>query len=217
MAYPKEVQVDAIVNNARMPNLITIFFDEATAFEGNLLERIGENHPTSVTIDDLLAITMLDVSVNPRGIRRLVYDADVSKKITAFLEDIPLNVDIWNAPKGVLGSDGSAQGLWRYLKKPGTRVSEVTAGKLLARKRPQLIPIVDSVIKGVIQVEPADEWDFFASYLSQPLRRQKLATLMPSDLDPKVSILRLLDVALWMCGSQSKAAKNARRKAGFEN
>lgn len=215
MVYLQEVQIDAIVNHPGMPDLIKTFFDETSAFEGNLLERIGQNHPTRITIDDLLAITMLDVSANPRGIRRLIYDADVSRKITEFLDDIPLDMDIWDAPNEVLGPDGSAQKLWRYLKKPGTRISKVTAGKLLARKRPQLIPIVDKVIKRIIQVSAADEWEFFATYLSPPQRRQRLTALMPGGLDPGVSILRLLDVALWMWGSQSKAAKTARSKAGF--
>jgi hypothetical protein len=215
MPYPAEPRVDDIIFDPRTQSLINVFFDDTSGFEGNLLERIGQNHPTNVTLDDLLAITMLDVGAGPLGVRRLIYDAGISKQITSLLKVIPPDADVWNPPNGVFGSHGKAEQLWKLLQKPGTRISGVTAGKLLARKRPRLIPIVDRVVKRVIDVNRKDQWDFFVSYLSQPPRQQQLIALMPPNLQPEVSVLRLLDVAIWMWESQGIAAQVARQKVGL--
>jgi hypothetical protein len=71
------------------------------------------------------------------------------------------------------------------------------------------------VVKRVIDVNRKDQWDFFVSYLSQPPRQQQLIALMPPNLQPEVSVLRLLDVAIWMWESQGIAAQVARQKVGL--
>jgi len=84
----------------------------------------------------------------------------------------------------------------------------VTAGKLLARKRPRLIPIYDSVVKQAMG-EPESWWRPLRAVLRDaPDVVDRVEDLRPEAVD--VSTLRLLDVAIWMACSQSKNAKKAR-------
>ncbi len=214
MAYNTESRIDQIIEHPATAKLIATFFDEGSAFEGNLLERIGTNDPLAITTDDLLAITMLDVQVKPRGVRRLIFDASVSSEISSLLAQIPSDVDIWNG-RELLASGGKTWELWTLLQRSGHGIMAVTAGKLLSRKRPRLVPILDRVVEKIIAVNKSDQWDFFVSYLSDSQRRNRLASLLPSDLNPVVSTLRLLDVSLWMWGSEGRSAKKARQEAGL--
>jgi Family of unknown function (DUF6308) len=216
VAYKNEQRVDKIISHSATQDLIATFFERDSRFEGNLLEKIGENHPTKIGIDDLLAITMLDVSVRPRGIRRLIFDTSVSAEITCLLEVIPPDVDIWTGGDH-LASRGKAWELSALLQRKGDGIAAVTAGKLLSRKRPRLIPILDRVVGKIIAVKTHEQWDFFVSYLSDPERRSRLDAMNPANLDPGVSTLRILDVSLWMWGSEGRYAKAARASAGLKD
>jgi len=214
--YKNEKRVDKIICHSATQDLITTFFEKDSPFEGNLLEKIGENHPTKIGIDDLLAITMLDVSVRPPGIRRLIFDTAVSAKITSLLKAIPPDVDIWSGGNH-LARGGKAWELSALLQRKGDGIAAVTAGKLLARKRPRLIPILDRVVGRIIVVKRRDQWDFFVRYLSEAQRRSKLDSMNLANLDPGVSTLRILDVSLWMWGSEGRYAKTARASAGLND
>lgn len=69
-----------------------------------------------------------------------------------------------------------------------------TTSKLLAAKRPRLVPIVDSVIKSVLPSKA--HWAAFADALADQGRRRKIeaATSAPGHL----SLLRRIDIAIWM-------------------
>jgi Family of unknown function (DUF6308) len=130
------------------------------------------------------------------------------------LKVIPSDEDIWDRPD-LLKPGGEAWKLWKLLQKEGHGILEVTAGKLISRKRPRLIPIVDSVVAKIINVDRQDQWDFFGSYLSDPQRRVDLDKMKPRNLVPSVSTLRILDITLWMWGSEGKPAKKARQTVGL--
>lgn len=85
------------------------------------------------------------------------------------------------------------------------------AGKLLARKRPHLIPIVDRVVKRTLRAGSDDYWLSIRSALSDESRRNEIEGLRPPGLTPKVTTLRLLDAAIWMTGSRSTAVKKVWR------
>jgi Family of unknown function (DUF6308) len=206
-------RIDDIVRHPSTRRLVAEYFDESSPFEGNLLERIGNNDPFRITLDDLLAVTMLDVEVKPRGVRRVLFDKEFGAASTELLKSIPGDVDIWDRPD-LVAAGGEAGTLWELLRKErGHGIGSVTAGKLLSRKRPRLIPIVDSVVKKIIDVEEGSQWEFFATCLEDAERRDRIVKMEPSGLEPSVSTLRLLDVALWMWGSAGRPAKKARERA----
>jgi hypothetical protein len=85
------------------------------------------------------------------------------------------------------------------------------AGKLLARKRPRLVPVTDKII--VARVGPAGQtWRAPRHCLQDESLRRAIEALWARHART-ASVLRLLDVVLWMLHSESTAAGNARAAA----
>jgi Family of unknown function (DUF6308) len=87
------------------------------------------------------------------------------------------------------------------------------AGKLLARKRPQLVPVPDEIIAA--RVGPAGQtWRAPRHCLQdESLRHSLQDEALWARHARTAGVLRLLDVALWMLHSESTAAGNARAAA----
>jgi hypothetical protein len=77
----------------------------------------------------------------------------------------------------------------------------VTAGKLMAAKRPRLIPVFDSEVKRVLNPPSGRFWVTMYDQLSDEGRRQKIAAVC-STAPAEVSPLRCIDVAQWMYATQ---------------
>jgi hypothetical protein len=179
----------------------------------NLLHTLPGNDPYCITLEDLFAITMLDVSVAPSGVRRLLFDQPTRNQTAGLLREIPLDVDIWRGGTD-LRTGGPADRLWHLLQREGDRIGPVTAGKLLSPKRPRPVPIVDSVVESILRV-PSRYWDIFHDYLQSEDRRKQLVLLRPKPVEEAVSQLRILNVVLWMWGSQGRGTKNVRINLGL--
>jgi hypothetical protein len=93
-------------------------------------------------------------------------------------------------------------------------VKRTRATKLMSRKRPRFVPIVDSVILSALQL-PRRNWRFqdWREALLDPARREQVAKLRPPGVD--VPLLRLIDVAVWMRCSRSRNARRVREAAGL--
>jgi hypothetical protein len=89
-------------------------------------------------------------------------------------------------------------------------VGDAKASKLLARKRPLLIPITDSIIVKSVGTR-GRTWTTLNHCFQDNLFREKVESLRPDDTQ-RISLLRIFDVAIWMLFSRSKAAEKARRK-----
>jgi hypothetical protein len=102
--------------------------------------------------------------------------------------------------------------LWRLLHElPG--VGDIRASKLLARKRPRLVPITDSIIESTVGT-PGQTWPTLQHCFKDASLRKSVGKLWASR--PKhLTVLRVFDVAMWMLFSQSKAARKARRDVGL--
>src|SRR6266496_994943 len=105
---------------------------------------------------------------------------------------------------------------WRCWISPGVRRSSAScwaasASKLLARKRPRLCPISDSVVIKAVDV-PGRTWDVLCCLLQDPAARAEVEALRPPGA-AEASLLRILDVALWVSYSGSAAAQWVREKA----
>ena len=94
------------------------------------------------TADDLVAVTFLSVDVDPRAAHALLREraAEFADLLAAVGPDRDLVEE-----ERVLGEDWAAWRLERALRAlPST--GRTTASKLLARKRPKLLPIWDKVV-----------------------------------------------------------------------
>jgi hypothetical protein len=92
-------------------------------------------------------------------------------------------------------------------------VGTATASKLLARKRPRLCPVSDKVVIGAVGV-PGWTWEALRAFLQDPAARAEIEELRPPSA-AVVSVLRILDVAIWIRHSHSRAASRIRRDKGI--
>ncbi len=77
----------------------------------------------------------------------------------------------------------------------------VTAGKLLARKRPHLIPVYDNVTRCVLDRPESRVWESFRTELRSEggaFVRSLRDLHERSEIPTAISALRVLDVLLWM-------------------
>lgn len=72
----------------------------------------------------------------------------------------------------------------------------MTAGKLMARKRPRLIPVYDDVVRCVLG-HPTRVWRTLDAVLADGRVQDEVEALQPCT-PAGVSRLRTLDVAVWM-------------------
>ena len=183
--------------------LVAAYFDHDNGFAADTFDALAENDPARITADDLLAVTLLDVRVPPTAVRAWL--GPQSDRISELLGSIDAQADLWD--DDVAASIETAGELWRLLQEQNG-IGWVTAGKLLARKRPRLIPIYDSVVKAWMGA-PTRVWVPLREVLCEDAGiREEIEQLRP--LGCTASLLRLLDVAIWMIGSNSGRARGVR-------
>ncbi|GAB2732909.1 hypothetical protein GCM10027038_34180 [Arthrobacter bambusae] len=178
-------------------------------YAGSHFDSFGVNGKVAFTSDDLISVSCLSVHVPaPAALGILGHR---SAEITALLERIPNDVALQDIPLDehdtYFGEDSPCLLLWRLLRAQDAQrwgVGATTASKLLARKRPALVPIYDSVVARVTGFKDSTgtwrAWhEAFATDVELPGRLEALrSTIGRNDL----SLLRMLDIVLWMHGSQ---------------
>ncbi len=168
---------------------------EGYRFTGRHFEHYAAmGHPSRFEPSDLLAIESLSVSLPTEVSAQLFIEQ--SDFFSELLEEIPANVDIWNVPRWVLDDDHPAAELHRRLKSLDD-VGAVKAGKLLAAKRPRLIPIYDDFVSSELKPAHGKFWVSMHDQLTDPALRAGIASVC-SNAPDHVSLLRRIDVAIWM-------------------
>ncbi|MCP3759364.1 DUF6308 family protein [Streptomyces sp. TBY4] len=170
---------------------------------------------------DLVALTMLKVSVAPHGAVNLLTDPEGHWH--RLLSAIPREARLEDpASDPLVAQGGPAWELWERLVNPdGTHpsspdgVRSVVAGKLMARKRPHLIPVYDARVKTLFR-RPMIDHTFWAS-LAAVLRadggafRRHLEMLRTTAvIGEDIGVLRVLDVIAWMHQGEREAAAASR-------
>jgi hypothetical protein len=172
-------------------------------FTGRWFERFagGGERPEArhrFTAEDLVAVTFLSVSVPPKAAWSLLEDC--AGDFNELLRRIPADQDLWEVSRGTIEGDSAADLLWHELDRlPG--VGWVTAGKLLARKRPRLIPIYDDVVQGAFGLKKGTWWKSMHDVLTGNPEVIDAAQRLRTDAGIEdISILRVIDVSVWMTG-----------------
>ncbi|KAA0109936.1 DUF6308 family protein [Mycolicibacterium sp. P1-5] len=143
-----------------------------TSFTRRWFEHFGAvGDPNRFDSSDLVAVETLSVQVPPEAAAKLlVTEPD---RYNALLRRIPPSVDTWDASRETL-QDGPAAELHTLLRTlPG--VDWVIAGKLLAAKRPRLIPILDNKVKDLLQPPTSRFWISMWDELADESRRVTVA------------------------------------------
>lgn len=186
-------------------------------YEGFHFQSYGDgvDDPHRISSDDLLATTMLSIGVSPKsrsGLRpsqMLRIERD-GVQLRSLLDELPTVIALHELPEHdvdiVLGeaSGGAAWRLFRYVRDE-IGIPRIAAYKLLARKRPHLLPVRDTVVERALGYRPRDRhwWTAWwaalhtAPDLVHQLRSLRADAGVPSDA---VSLLRVADICVWMAG-----------------
>jgi len=179
---------------------------DGDAYTGSYFDTWGGNEPDHFTADDVVAVSFLSVFVPPLAARALL--ATDAHRFAELLDAVGPDRDLADEEQAV-GEDSPSSQLYRAVRAlPG--VGRTIATKLLARKRPRLLPIYDSVVARVTEVG-----DYHWEPVRQALRadapgqnrrlQEHLAELgRTAGIGEGVSVLRLFDVITWMEGKENR-------------
>lgn len=171
-------------------------------YAGADFNTLGINDPDAISGDDLLAVHLLGrMSFDPPTVRSLLLKGEIRRQITRLLCDIDPSVAIWadDAEPAIQAADR----LWHVLKGING-IGPVIAGKLLARKRPRLVPILDERVDKYFNPPLGKFWGTLQAALREAGLPDMIEsalrpdTLRGSEIEAKVTTIRLLDVAVWM-------------------
>lgn len=175
------------------------YFD---TYSGNVEDP---NPPYAITGVDLNAVSLLGMGrVMPGISRAFAAKPELNALCSDFLHDIPTDAALHEVPLDSILPGSAAYELWRAIRGLNGGHNGVTATKILARKRPHLLPMVDKEVRTHLG-EPEDTWATLWSWFQKPenlaaARRQRDSITQPlarSGTGP-LSLLRVMDVPMWM-------------------
>lgn len=187
-----------------------------------------EDNANTFTAEDIVAVSLLSIRIRGSAALAILEPPPVPEgelSLNDLLALIPNDRALWDDQAGVDADDctSHAAELWRRLIKI-PHVKNVTASKLLARKRPRLIPIDDKFVTDALRPSSEYFWIPLRNSLlanqSEVLHRlEEIRAAVGKDHD--YSLLRILDAAVWLplwqddqnVKALAREAKKAAKKA----
>lgn len=186
-------------------------------FSGSTFDTFASdrNPRDAFTGEDFLATGLLGVHVPGEAIVKLFCDEGRKEDLERQLRRLPSDVDLGDlneaAFQRLMGAkDSPGFVLWDMIRGNPTaagsrdhvRMGSTLTSKLLARKRPRLVPIWDRRIGDQLgMTNSADHWIGMWEVLTaenNALRERLVAIRADAQIDPsKVSLLRTFDVVVW--------------------
>ena len=174
-----------------------------TPFTGSRFEHLagGGGRPEvadRITAEDLIAVQTLSVTV-PAPVALDILEGRLGTRLSGLLQAIPRDIDMVDADAVVVADGSPADRAWSLLCEQHG-VNWVIAGKVLARKRPRLLPVYDRVVRCAVG-RPPSFWLALHAALREDdaaLHRQLLELRQAAGLPETVGALRVCDVAVWM-------------------
>ena len=207
---------EALAPEDKVQRLVSRFYDDEKAFAGTTFLDLPEEDPNAIESSDLLAVTLMGETYPAAAVRTLLRMEPWRSAVTSLLVEIPKNLEIWSISDSDLhDEDGAPVKLWRLLDQL-YGVGPTKTSKLMARKRPGLIPIYDRWI-GEKVASRDDYWHVFHRFLSDASNRDAVNKVRPTAPGPRdLPGLRILDTAVWMRYSEGTPAKDARAACRLE-
>ncbi len=199
--------LDQVERVAKPVDLLTTYL---RTFTGGQFDRLARHSaPDRIEAVDLVAVTMLSVRVPPRVAAWLLGDG--ADAVTRLLRAIPSGLYLEDATDDHLAT---ATEIWDLFQADTSQVpadrrasglGPVTAGKLLATKREEMIPIYDQVVSEAVGYHGRSQWwaDWQHQLRTHRDLRSRAGAIRSevSRIEPEaahISDLRVLDIALWM-------------------
>jgi hypothetical protein len=166
---------------------------EGPRFSGAYFDQLVDaDHPDRFMPTDLVAVTMLSVDVSARA---AIWMLDTGQQeLSQLLQEVGPDRDIWEAADEELGDGSPSHRLWCVLQTL-PEVGAVTAGKLLAAKRPSLIPIWDGHVAAALGPPKGHFW----LAMRDSLRSSKASVAeVAAEAEVDLPLLRIVDIVVWM-------------------
>lgn len=210
--------VEAIPKSTGIDYLKEYYSSNAPFYTGSYFESLESyNNPENrITASDLYAVGTLNTPIRRKAAMGiLITEADEIDALLSQVTGRKLSTLSKEERDEHLGPDSAAQKLYVALRrknKPSEekwQVSPTRASKIMARKRPHLIPINDRIIKNAIEKKTKDnDWKLWWEALTEDDYLEDRAETLRQAIDrPRLSTLRVLDVLLWMSGTKGNNTK----------
>jgi hypothetical protein len=173
-----------------------------SAFTGRWFDEFAAiGDPNRFEASDLLAVEALSVEVPPDAAAALLISD--TERFNALLRQIPRELNLWEVRRLDVNVGSPADDLHGELRTL-RGIDWVVAGKLLAAKRPKLLPILDNIVNNYLRPPKELFWVTLHDELSDTSRRESIAEVCRG-APPHVSLLRRIDVALWRAAKRETA------------
>ena len=125
--------------------------DEATGFTGRFFEQmIDQSDPYEFTPWDLAAVSTLSVEVPPIVAAKILLPGSNRDRVNGLLASLPgPSTELADATEEDIADDSPAAELYKFLRN-FKDMGPTKSSKLLAAKRPRLVPIRDSVVERLL-------------------------------------------------------------------
>lgn len=184
-------RIETMLEDEQLPTLVAEYLSPDGPFAAISFDTVGLNDPWRIREDDALAVAFLDTPIRASAYREIMRN---TPRIEALLLRIPSAIRLWEVNESD-AAYSAADDLWNLLREiPGLGTTRVS--KLLARKRPHFIPILDSRVQEFYG-DTKRFWMPLASVLADPGLRERVRALAPSYPEASLSTLRILDIAVW--------------------
>lgn len=165
----------------------------ALLYSGGWFDRLADRSgPDSFSAADLVAVSMLSVNVPAHAVIRIL--GTEHQRFSELLGALGPDRPIWEADPADLADGAAADGLWRALRDLDG-VGPVIAGKLMAAKRPSLIPVYDKHVHAALGWPPGKFWVAMRSSMIEAHEAVQTATV---EAGVDVTALRTVDIVVWM-------------------
>lgn len=196
-----------VLDDSQTVERIRRYFADSPAggrYTGRRFESLagGGDRPETanrVTADDIVAVGMLGVTV-PAEAAIQILEGRLGRELAVLLTEVPTGVALADDAAADLVADGSPADRAWWLLNRCEDVGWTIASKLLARKRPHLLPVYDRVVRCAVG-RPDRYWTPLHAALraDRGALSHRLSELREAaGLDRGTSLIRTLDVALWM-------------------
>ena len=181
----------------------------SASYTGSAFDEITRgSDPDRITGEDIAALTTLSVNV-PGGTTKWLLAGPGGDLVAELLEQIPLDQAIWDDDAD-LTPNGPAWKAWDLIDAQYD-MGPTKTSKLLAAKRPHLIPIYDQYVGGALLGAKRDsDWAEYRDYLRSPEGTTFRAAIEgvrdEAGLSPELSVLRVFDIVVWMSAHGADAA-----------
>lgn len=191
---------------------IRAFYEEEEVFAGSTFLGLSSNDPDTIEESDLLAVTLMGEIYPPAAVRDLLH-GEAGREAQRWLRQIqPKEDTLWKKDIDIDAMHKEPHPvlcLWNQLLTL-TDVGPTKVSKLMARKRPNLVPIYDRIIGERIATLD-DYWYVFHAFMSDAASCKEVEEVRRLAGVEGVPLLRVLDTAVWMRFSGGRPAKRVRK------